>query len=251
MEVLVELDLERPAVLGVLELGRDLLRIVVLEQLGERRAGLGHVAQLPHAAAGVDGAGVEPLQRLVGLGRVVGLHHLGVQVAERARRQQHEVDVAVDPPHVPHVVGHLVELGEQLLVGHPGVVGLLLGVVLGDQLRLPLLLPPLADARHLGGQLVVVPGHPIGDLGLVGERVEADVEEVVDVLVRHHHRAVVLVLRLGEPLRQRLDDQVERQRVHGPRRVHLVEVPEARELVRSRKCHLVGRDRHCRIPLEL
>ena len=53
---------------------------------------------------------------------------------------------------------------------------------------------------------------------------EADVEVVVDLLRRHHDRAVVLGLRLGEPVGQRLDDQVERQRRNRPRRVHLVEV---------------------------
>ena len=193
---------------------------------------------------GLHRAGVEPLQRLVRLGRFVWLDHLVVEVAEGAARQQDEVDVPVDPPLVAHLVGQLVELGDELGIAEARVVGGLQRHVGGDDRRLPLLLPRLADRRHLGGELVVVVDQPALDLGVVGYRVEGDVEEVVDLLRGHHDRAVVLRLGLGEPLREGVHDEVEGQRCHRSRRVHLVERPEPLDLARPREHDLIARRRH-------
>ena len=247
-QVVVELGAEGPSLVSGVERGEHLARFHRGEHLAQGRAGLRRAAERPEAAAGVDGARVEPLQGLVRLGRHVRLDHLVVEVAERAARQQDEVDVAVDPPLVPHPVRELVELGDHLLVAEGGVVGGLERDVRGDDLGLPLLLPRLADAGHLLGQLVVVGDHPPLDLRLIGDRVESDVEEVVDLLRRDHDRAVVLCLRLREPLRQRTHDEVERQRRDGPRCVHLVEGPEPLDLVRRREHDLIGRRRHVETP---
>ena len=155
----------------------------------------------------------------------------------------------VDPPQMDHPLGELVELGDELGVGQGRPVGGLQRVVLGDDLGLPLLLPGLADRGHLAGELLVVVHHPPLDLRLVGDRVEGDVEVVVDLLRRHHDRAVVLVLGQGESLAEGVHDEVERQRGDRPRRVHLVEVPEALDLVRLRKYDFVRRRRHGEPPL--
>ena len=234
-EEVVELAAEGPALVGGVEGLEHLGGRLGEEQVPQGGAGLGDPAEVPQAPLHVDRAGVEALERLVRLGGLLRLHQLVVEVAERAARQQHEVDVAVDPPLVAHVVGELVELGHQLGVGQPGVVDGLGRLVLGLDLGLPLLLPRLAHRGDLLGQLVVVAGQPVLDLGLVGDRVEGHVEVVVHLVVAHHDRAVVLRLRLGEPLGQGAHDDVERQRRDGPRRVHLVERPEALDLVGLRE----------------
>ena len=169
-EELVELPAEVAAFVAVVEGGQQLGAVPGLEQLLQRRGGQRRAAQGPQAAGRVDGRRREALQHPVGLGRFVGLHHLVVQVAERAARQQHEVDVAVDPPLVAHPLGQLVELGDQLVVGERRPVRGLQRDVLGDDVGLPLLLPRLADRRHLGGELLVVVDHPPLDLRLVGDR---------------------------------------------------------------------------------
>ena len=240
---------EGPPLLAGVERRRGACRVRSWRTAHAARAVLDDPAERPQAAAGVDRAGVEALQRLVGLGRFLRLHHLVVEVAEGAAREQDEVDVPVDPPLVAHLVGQLVELGDQLGVAEARVVGGLQRHVGGDHRRLPLLLPRLADRRHLGGELVVVGEQPPLDLGLVGDRVEGDVEEVVDLLRRHHDRAVVLRLGLGEPLRERVHHEVERQRRHGSRRVHLVECPEPVDLARPREHDLIGRRRHSDPPV--
>ena len=79
-------------------------------------------------------------------------------------------------------------------------------------------------------------------------RVEGDVEVVVDLPGRHHDRAVVLGLGLREALARVCDDEVERQWRDRPWRVHLVEPPEALDLVRPRKDDLV-RGRHVEPPV--
>ncbi len=141
LEELAELLAECPPVVALVELGDDLVRRLVLEQLRQRRTVLDDAAQPPHGAADVDRSSVEPLQGLVGLGLLRRLHDLVVHVAERAARQEHEVDVPVDPPLVGHVLGELVELLHHLGVAQAGVVGRLRGLVLGDDRRLPLLVP--------------------------------------------------------------------------------------------------------------
>ena len=72
---------------------------------------------------GIDRTGVVTLQDLVRLGGIIRVHHVGVEVAELRTRDQREVDVTVDVPHLGHPVGHVVELGEQFGVAHSRVVG--------------------------------------------------------------------------------------------------------------------------------
>ena len=246
LEERAQLLVERSTVVGLVELGHDLVRRRLGEELRQCRTVLHDPTERPHRAAHVDRSGVEALQRLVRLGLLGRLHHLVVHVAERAAGQEDEVDVPVDPPLVGHVVDELVELRDHLGIGEARIVGRLRRIVLRDDDGLPLLVPQLADRRHLGRQRRLVAAHAIRDHGRIVDGMEAHVDVVIDLLRSHHDRAVVLGLSLGEPGRQRLDHQVERQRGDRPRRVHAVEVPESLDLIWSRKDN-VGR-RHLATP---
>ena len=70
LEERAQLLVERAAVVGLVELGHDLVRRLLGEELRQRRAVLHDPTERPHRAADVDRSGVEALQRLVRLGRL-------------------------------------------------------------------------------------------------------------------------------------------------------------------------------------
>ena len=139
VEVGIQLVEERPALVGLAQLLGQITRMVLVEQQMQRRTVVNDSTEPPEAVCGIDRTGVMALQDLVRLRGIVGLHDLGVEVAQLHPRHQREVDVTVDVPHLGHPTLHVVELGEQFGVAQARVVGIAFGLIGNHSLvqRLP------------------------------------------------------------------------------------------------------------------